>query len=110
MYVFLFNWKSPTPRGIIGSAHGLEIPFVFNTTQLEGHLISPDDKQAQALAEKMSDAWVSFAKTGRPAAKGLPTWDAYDTQKGATMLFDNTCEMRYHFDKALQAILTDFLQ
>jgi para-nitrobenzyl esterase len=57
--------------------------------------------QAYALAEKMSSAWINFAKSGNPNATDLPTWEPYDPAKGATMVFDNTCEVVYNHDREL---------
>ena len=45
--------------------------------------------EAQALADKMSTAWIAFAKAGNPATKGLPTWAPYSADHRATMIFDN---------------------
>ena len=45
-----------------------------------------------ALAEAMSEAWVSFARTGNPNHKGLPEWPAFDNTRRATMMFDTECK------------------
>jgi para-nitrobenzyl esterase len=45
-----------------------------------------------ALADKMSRAWVAFARTGNPNHKGLPNWPAFTTDQRATMIFNNECE------------------
>jgi para-nitrobenzyl esterase len=36
----------------------------------------------------MMDAWLSFARTGDPAAKAVGAWSAYDDTKRPTMVFD----------------------
>jgi len=50
-------------------------------------------KDRYALADKMSRAWVAFARTGNPNHKGIPIWPAYNANERATMLFDNDCKM-----------------
>ena len=40
------------------------------------------------LATAMSDAWVSFARTGNPSHPGLPPWRPFDPQRRATMVFN----------------------
>ena len=45
--------------------------------------------EAKALAAKMSGAWIAFARTGNPAAKGLPEWPPYSADHRATMILDN---------------------
>ena len=47
----------------------------------------------QALADKMSAAWVAFARTGNPNHQGLPNWTAFDTTGRATMIFNNDCKV-----------------
>ena len=66
----------------------MEIPFVFNNIS-RCEEMTGGGKVAYALADKMSSAWINFAKTGNPNAKGLPEWPAYTPQNGATMIFDN---------------------
>ena len=48
-----------------------------------------------SVAEKMSGAWLNFARTGNPNAEGLPQWDAYTEEGGATMFFNNRCEVKH---------------
>jgi len=70
------------------SPHTVEIPFVFKNIKIAGPLISkmPD---AFALADKVSAAWVSFARTGNPNTSALPKWPAYSAASRDTMLFNN---------------------
>jgi para-nitrobenzyl esterase len=44
-----------------------------------------------ALAGKMAEAWVSFARTGNPNHGGLPEWPAFDSTRRATLVFDTEC-------------------
>jgi para-nitrobenzyl esterase len=67
-YAYDFGWRSPACGGRLGACHGLELPFVFDTlataTGPTG-LLGPDGPP-QALADRMRDAWVSFARGGVP--------------------------------------------
>ena len=54
---------------------------------------------AHALAEKMSRAWIHFARYGNPNHVDLPRWEPYTEQSGTTMFFDNTCVIRHHHDR-----------
>jgi hypothetical protein len=49
---------------------------------------------ARALAAKMSEAWIAFARKGDPNHPGLPKWPAFTADRGATMIFDNECEVK----------------
>jgi para-nitrobenzyl esterase len=39
----------------------------------------------------MQDAWLAFARDGRPAAAGLDAWPAYDEDRRATMVLGARC-------------------
>ena len=89
-YVYLFEWQSPVNDGSLGACHGMELPFMFDNIE-----------DAYALADKISSAWINFVKTGNPNGKELPEWAPYTPARGATMVFDNQCKVRYNHDKAL---------
>jgi len=99
-YVYLFEWQSPVNDGSLGACHGMELPFMFNNIAL-ARPMTGGGKDAYALADKISSAWLSFVKTGNPNCEELPEWAPYTPAKGATMILDNKCEVRYNHDKAL---------
>lgn len=100
VYMYLFTWSSPVNDGIYKSMHCMELPFVFdNISRCEE--MTGGGKDAQTLADKMSRAWIAFARTGNPNHKGLPNWPAYKAETGATMLFDTNCQVKDHPDKDL---------
>ena len=93
-YVYSFTWESPFRDGMLGAAHALDIPFVFGTQDRpELVAFTGGGPAAQALAERMQDAWLAFARTGDPAHPGLPAWPAYDGERRATMLLGARCEL-----------------
>jgi len=100
VYTYLFTWESPVLDGRFRSCHCLELPFVFDNIQ-RCQEMTGGGKDAYALAAKMSTAWISFARYGNPGNKLLPNWVPYSKWNGATMIFDNTCTIRYHHDKEL---------
>jgi para-nitrobenzyl esterase len=61
---------------------------VFGNLDKEGSITGTDDS-AQAVSGVMSDAFIAFARSGNPNAKGLPEWVPYELQRRATMIFDN---------------------
>ena len=85
-YLYNFNWDTPVEG--LKSPHTLEIPFVFNNIKIAKPLTG-DGQDAFELANKVTDAWVAFARTGNPNAPGLPNWPAYNNQDRATMVIDN---------------------
>ena len=40
------------------------------------------------MANRLSAAWVAFAKTGNPSNTEMPDWPAYDATSRATMILN----------------------
>ena len=93
--------------GILRSTHCLEIPFVFNNVRRHASMTGGGE-EAVALGEKMSSAWINFARTGNPNAESLPTWEPYTQEDGATMCFGQSCELRRHHDSELLEVVRSF--
>jgi para-nitrobenzyl esterase len=49
--------------------------------------------EARALASKVADAWIAFARTGDPNHNGLPAWAPVSAEQTPHMLFDTTCRV-----------------
>ncbi|CAN5536959.1 carboxylesterase/lipase family protein [soil metagenome] len=103
VYMYLFAWQSPVNDGKYKAMHCMELPFVFNNVK-RCEEMTGGGKDALALADKMSGAWINFAKTGNPNAPGLPKWPAYSAENGATMIFNIKNEVRSHPDEDLLKI------
>jgi para-nitrobenzyl esterase len=92
VYQYYFTWKSPVEDGKLRSFHTLEIPFAFDNVDMATSMTGAGPER-QALADKVSGAWVAFARSGNPNHKGLPAWAPFDTTKRATMVLDNECKL-----------------
>jgi para-nitrobenzyl esterase len=92
VYFYYFAWETPVAGGRMKSAHALEIPFVFDNTEISANYTGGGTRPA-ALADKMSDAWIAFARTGSPDTPKLPKWTAYDANQRATMVFCDSSEI-----------------
>jgi para-nitrobenzyl esterase len=90
VWMYRFDWLTPAWEGRFRAAHAFEIPFVFGNAQLNDE-ITGGGPDAVALAAKMRDAWVAFARHGDPTTHELPEWPAYDKKRRSTMLFDDVC-------------------
>ncbi len=104
VYMYMFAWESPVMDGRLRSTHCIEIPFVFNNTDRHASMTGGGE-DARKLGKIMSEAWLNFARTGKPAAEGMPEWPAYTAENGATMWFDNNCHVTNHHDKELLDIV-----
>jgi para-nitrobenzyl esterase len=100
VYMYIFDWQSPVFDGKYKSVHCMEIPFVFDNVA-RANQMTGGGQAAHALADKVSQAWINFAKTGNPNHAGLPEWPAYNSSNTATMHFDTTCEVKPQLDKEL---------
>ena len=101
LYAYFLAWKSPVDGATKGSFHGLDVPLAFNNVDLK-----PDwtgtSKESYEIADKMSSAWLNFAKTGNPNVIGkLPEWKPYNVQNGTTMYFDKQCRIVNNHDREL---------
>lgn len=87
VFLYYFRWESPVDGGRLKSPHTIEIPFAFDNIK-ESRLTStsPD---AQALADKVSAAWIAFARSGDPNTSRLPKWAAFNAKDRPTMVFNN---------------------
>jgi para-nitrobenzyl esterase len=81
---------------LLGAAHAMEIPFVFNHFTFFGRLdpaLFNDDNAAgrSALAGSMGAYWAAFARTGDPGEAGGPDWPAWESD-GVLMRFDSPAD------------------
>jgi para-nitrobenzyl esterase len=90
VYHYYFTWKSPVREGKLRAFHTVEIPFVFDNVDAAQSMVGAGQDR-YALATRMSDAWVAFARSGDPNHKGLPSWPAFDAKRRATMVFNDEC-------------------
>ena len=98
VYAYVFTWETPIMGGYAMAYHCSELPFVFNNIALSETSTGGGIK-AQALADKISQSWVNFARTGNPG------WKSYTREEGATMIFDDEPYLTYKHDDNLMKIL-----
>ena len=91
VYLYLFTWESDYLGGLFKAAHALEIPFVFDT--VDEALITGDRPDRYELANSMSEAWIAFARTGKPSHPGIPGWKPFSKENRETMILDVPCRM-----------------
>ncbi len=91
-YVYQLDWRSPKDGGRWGAPHTLDIPLVFGTLDAEGS-ITGASVEARAVSDAMQDAFIAFARHGRPDAPGRPLWEPYTLPARQTMIFDVTPRM-----------------
>jgi para-nitrobenzyl esterase len=92
VYKYYFQWYSPVREGKLRSMHTMDIAFAFDNVELAKAEVGSGPEQ-QRLADRMSRAWVAFAKTGNPSHPGLPPWPAYTPASRETMVLNNDCKV-----------------
>jgi para-nitrobenzyl esterase len=92
-YSYIYAWRTPVLDGRPGPFHGAEIAFTFDNAQLCDHY-SGGSAEAIVLSRQVSNAWVTFARTGNPNHADLPPWPKYTSELRPTMQFDTPCEVR----------------
>jgi para-nitrobenzyl esterase len=86
VFLYSFTWRSPVRHGKLRSMHGMELPFVFDHPDTISFMTGTGADR-YALATAMSEAWVSFARTGNPNHAGIPSWTPFDPTTWPTMVF-----------------------
>ena len=86
VYLYYFRWETPIEGGRRKSPHTIEIPFAFDNVKASP--LTSSSPEAPALADKVSDAWIAFARRGDPNTPKLPRWPVFNAVDRATMVFD----------------------
>ena len=89
VFVYYFAHTVPARGGKLGAPHTGEIPYHFDSLTHSKPLIGPVTAREQALADKLSAAWTSFARKGDPNNPLMPHWTPYDTAKRPIMVLDD---------------------
>jgi para-nitrobenzyl esterase len=103
-YMYLFAWQTPILDGRPRAFHCSEIPFVFANTEVSA-FATGGTTEAKELGDKVSDAWINFARKGDPNHPGLPKWPAYSADTGPVMIFDKACEVKNDPDRELRKVI-----
>lgn len=81
---YLYQFTRVRPGMEMRTAHGSEIPYVFDTLRTAVGRVEEVDRK---LARLMSAAWYRFAATGNPNGDDLPEWPRYEQKSEAYLEF-----------------------
>jgi para-nitrobenzyl esterase len=104
VYNYVFAWEYPINGGTT-SFHCSELAFCFhalNVPQIK--TATGGGPVAMALQDKVSTAWVNFAKTGNPNQPGLE-WKPYTKEGEEAMVFDTASQTVALKDDKLVSLL-----
>ena len=85
-YMYLWSWVSPGHGGKFGAVHGTDVSASFHN--IRDNIVGVGNAIGKVMCDRLSSAWVAFAKTGDPNNSMIPHWPAYDSATRATMVFD----------------------
>lgn len=91
VYYYRFDFNRHSLPHMVGAAHGLEIPFIFDNLDRPpaGYFLSRGQtKRAKELSRIMMGYWTNFARKADPNGPGLLTWPAYTPETRARMILD----------------------
>ena len=104
VYNYLFAYEYQVNGGIT-AFHCSEIAFVFhNLTEPHSRLATGGAPAALALQDKVSQAWINFARTGNPNQPSL-AWKPFTVADPQAMVFDTVSESRALHDEKLVSLL-----
>lgn len=88
MPVFTYHFERRPPAfALVGTMHGLELPYVFRTFSSMALIPTPNDLE---LSEAMQGAWSSFARTGTPELS--QGWPSYLDDAPSITILDSSIE------------------
>jgi para-nitrobenzyl esterase len=105
VYMYRFQWYSPVRGGRLRAMHCMDFPFAFDNV-VNSQAIVGTGADRQPLADRMSTAWVAFARSGNPDHPGLPRWEPFTAAERATMMLGHECRLArdpYHDERVALA-------
>jgi para-nitrobenzyl esterase len=91
VYMYSLDWQSPAHQGRMKAHHAMDLPFVFDNTDVPDTTAGAPG--ARELAAQMSATWIAFARSGTPNNPAIPSSPAYTSEERATMIFNNDCRV-----------------
>ncbi|MFN7926154.1 MAG: carboxylesterase/lipase family protein [Bryobacteraceae bacterium] len=91
VFLYYFCWETPADGGRLHSPHGIEVPFAFDN--IKANRLTSSSPDAPALADKVSSAWIAFARNGDPNTPKLPRWPKFESKNRPTMVFNNVSKV-----------------
>ena len=103
-YLYWFTWQTPILDGRPMAFHCADISFFFDNSDV-CETMTGGGPGARALAGRMSQACIDFARKGDPNHAGLPPWSPVSADKLPTMIFDDVCEVKDYPDRQEQKVM-----
>ncbi|RZV35407.1 MAG: hypothetical protein EX271_12945, partial [Acidimicrobiales bacterium] len=123
IYAYQFDWDEGGKflwmdlSKMLGAAHGIEIPFVFNRFSILGDadkimFKKKTFKTRDQLSRAMGAYWAAFARTGTPDVDGQPVWPRFGPEANV-IHFDSENDAGIHLKKGAETadqLVSDFFE
>ena len=91
-YNCVFAFESPDP--VQKAFHGTDVPFFFDNAYLAPGMYTAKTKTAAfKVSDTCGSAWASFARTGDPTGRNMPSWLPYDQRDRYTMIIQENSRL-----------------
>jgi len=104
VYMYSLDWQSPAHGGRMKAHHAMDLPFVFDNTEVADTTTGAPG--ARELAARIADTWIAFARNGNPNNPAIPTWPAYTAAERAAMILDTACRVVHDPDRDARLLWT----
>ena len=111
-YLYLFDHGYPAAdEAGLHAFHAVEIPYVFGTRARTPPLWPkpPVSGAELAFARAVQDYWVSFIKTGVPAADGQPAWSPY-AQGRSYLALEEVPRLKTRLDRGMYELMEEVVR
>lgn len=86
-YLYQWDWPSPGYGGRFGAVHAIDVPATFANSREA--IVGAGSQPGSGLCDRLSTAFIAFARTGDPNNDRLPHWPPFSATERATMIFDD---------------------
>ncbi len=97
VWLYAFDWETPVLGGKLKAFHALDVPFVFETTDVGGY--TGHSETARDLSGRIAATWTAFARSGKPDNPAIPHWPAYTAADRATLVLDRECRVENDYGR-----------
>ena len=97
IYMYSLDWQSPAHGGRVKAHHAMDLPFVFDNTDVADTTAGASG--ARELAARISAPGSPSPATAAQTIRRCPSWPAYTTADRATMILDTTCRVVHDPDR-----------
>ena len=105
-FVYRWDWQTPAQGGKFGAIHGTDLSMSFSNPDTDVGTGAPS---ARAMARRIGDATIAFARTGNPDCAAIPHWPAYDATARSMMIFDDRTRVENDPNRELRLLWNGLL-